>query len=513
MSVSKHVLLAGISAIVLIAAPASARSGVSLDGGGSSLIGPYAAQLWGAHKGSIPTTCYPGTSAISNPPNPTANSSLHDAVQLWDKTSQKTVACSPTTDSPTNAIDTFHYLISNSTGGIKGFFSRDKAQIGTVPSSFVDLGNPWFGFSDAALTNGTATDGTGTSDLEVYNYGGTDAAFNTISFNTNSTTSNVSPYTKPVVRWGALIQLPFSIDPVAISYNASGLDIRTSDGKLHLDKSAYCKIFNHIITDWQNSELEALNNNMPLVSSSTPIHLVGRSDGSGTTSILTRHLENVCSGVSGNKFFLSTNGGADGGFTTYTNLPEGLKTFYVNASLGIALNGSSGGVADAIHANAGAIGYIGADYALPASIAVGSTANGNPAAALLNSHTSTYIDPTATASIAAYASATPPSGAARSNPENWAPFVTDPTAGYPIVGTTNIVLGQIQSPDRVSALVNDGTGSDPEGFLHWYYRANNAVPNDILSPAALGVLPSNWLQAINDTFITNASSLGLNIHN
>ncbi|GAA0528262.1 ABC-type phosphate transport system substrate-binding protein [Rhizomicrobium palustre] len=509
MSVSKHVLLAGISALALITVPASARSGQSLDTGGSSLIGPYAAQLWGAHKGSTPTTCYPGTSAISNPPNPTASSSLHDAVQLWDKTSQKTVACSPATDTPANAIDTFHYLISNSTGGIKGFFSRDKAQLGTVPSGFVDLGNPFFGFSDAALTNGTAGD----SDIEVYNNGGTDAAFNTISFRTDNTASNVSPYMKPAARWGALIQLPFSIDPVAVSYNASGLNIATSDSKLHLDKSAYCKIFNHIITDWQNAELTALNNGTPLVSSSTPIQLVGRSDGSGTTSILTRHLANVCSGVTGNKFFLSTNGGADGGFKTYTNLPEGLKSYYVNSTKGIVLNGSSGGVADAIHANAGTIGYIGADYALPASVAVGSTPNGNPAAALLNSHTSTYVDPTAADAIAAYATATPPSGSARSNPENWAPFVTDPTAGYPIVGTTNIVLGTVYSADRVSALVNDGSGSDPEGFLHWYYRANNSVPNAILEPAALGVLPSNWLQAINDTFITNTSGLNLNIHN
>ena len=493
-------LMTSVSALMLAGAFATSASATNLSTGGSSLIAPYIAQVWGARTGSNPTTPYPGTSSISSPVN------TADHVQLWNSATsspygtQKLIASSPDTDSSPNSVDTFNYLSSNSTGGIRGFFSADKTRLGSdganAPSGFSQLGVPYLGLADAALT---------AEDINVYNNGGTDSAFNTISFRTDSTASNTSPYMRPAARWGALIQMPFSVDPVAFGYNPTNLNIATADGKLHLDKAAYCGIFNGSITNWNDSHLQALNGGTQL-NSNLAIKLVGRTPGSGTTSIFTRHLADVCSSSAGyysgtNHYYLDSTG-ADG-FVGYTTLPGGVAFYHTNSS--------SGGVATDLGTVTGTIGYIGADFVDPANSSTQATTYTIPAASLQVGSGSTFVQPTAANAVTAYNTASPPSGSDRADPSKWVAFVTNPSTGYPVVGTTNVVMGTCYASARLNTLINDGSGSTPEGFLHWYYRNTNTIPGDILSNAALGTLPAAWNTAINETFITNTSGLNLNI--
>lgn len=511
---SKKLLLVSASALLLaaaVAAPASARNSVNMSTGGSSLIAPYIAQIWGARAGSTPTTPYPGTSAISNPAN------ASDKVQFWTSSSQKKVGSSPVTDG-SNTLDSFNYLSSNSTGGIKGFFSGSKSNLGTAPAGFTNLQSSiFFSLSDAALTKSGCTDegnagngyvGSCTADIDVYYHGGVN---NGLTYVAPGKTPAAGQYYTPVTLFGNLIQIPFSIDPVAFAYNPTNLTINTADSKLHLDKAAYCGIFNGQITNWNDSRLTALNGGTQL-NANLPITLVGRTDGSGTTTIFTRHLENVCSNSA---YYTGTNNYVMGaGLTNYANLPSAV-TFTKGAG--------SGDVANAVNNTAGAIGYIGADYVDPAVNNTQVVSFALPAASLQIGTTSTYAQPTAADAVAAFGSVAPPSNATdAADQTKWAPFVTDPSAGYPVIGTTNILLGTVYCGSACDsfnfnyydALTSTGSGgSNPVGFLRWYYDSSNTTVSTILGNAALGAMPSSWNSAIIDTFVTNASGYNLQIHN
>ena len=132
-------------------------------------------------------------------------------------------------------------------------------------------------------------------------------------------------YSKAKQRCGSdASNLPVVFGPLAITYNLNAVD------RLVLDAPTLAKIFNGTITRWDDPAIKALNGEeMP----SEPIHVVFRSDASGTTDNFQQYLEAASNGAWGKgtgKWFSGGVGqpapGNEGTSTTVKNT-EGAITY------------------------------------------------------------------------------------------------------------------------------------------------------------------------------------------
>jgi len=85
--------------------------------------------------------------------------------------------------------------------------------------------------------------------------------------------------------------LPVVFGPIAIAYNVAGVD------NLILDGPTTAKIFNGAITSWDDPAVQALNPGAALPAG--PIHVVFRSDESGTTDNFQQYLDGASDGAWG----------------------------------------------------------------------------------------------------------------------------------------------------------------------------------------------------------------------
>jgi phosphate transport system substrate-binding protein len=83
--------------------------------------------------------------------------------------------------------------------------------------------------------------------------------------------------------------LPVVFGPIAITYNVAGVD------GLVLDAATAAKIFNGAITSWDDPAIKALNGSATLPAE--PIHVVFRSDESGTTDNFQKYLDFASDGA------------------------------------------------------------------------------------------------------------------------------------------------------------------------------------------------------------------------
>ncbi len=99
--------------------------------------------------------------------------------------------------------------------------------------------------------------------------------------------------------------LPTVFGPIAITYNVNGVT------SLNLDGATAAKIFNGAITTWNDPAIAALNSgaNLP----ATPIHVVFRSDQSGTTDNFQQYLDVASGGAWGKGAGKTFNGGVGEG--------------------------------------------------------------------------------------------------------------------------------------------------------------------------------------------------------
>lgn len=124
--------------------------------------------------------------------------------------------------------------------------------------------------------------------------------------------------------------LPVVFGPLAITYNLAAVD------SLVLDAPTLAKIFNGTITRWDDPALASLNASMP----AEDIHVIYRSDGSGTTDNFQAYLQSASGGA--------WNKGAGKAF---------------NGGVGTGAVGNTG-IAAAVKNTEGAIGYTELSYAL-----------------------------------------------------------------------------------------------------------------------------------------------------
>lgn len=544
-----------VSGAVGFAATADAATN-KIYGGGSSLIAPYARQAEDCYgqPAQLVTKAVPPVLTSITPFNYTGNPAPFD--------------CSTQHVSATREI---RYISTGSGTGVNAVYSNDPSLYGDVDPN--TAGNQFYpgvqyGFSDTSLDS---------NDVNVYNNGGGGAGTHVGITVKDQAGGGGGTYDNPFVKFGPLVQFPVLIAPVAIVYDPVYKKVRQGDnsvkeykfyinaaradgsGGLRLDADTYCKIFNGQITNWNDPALKALNGNKPLKdptdptkvgSWSVPMQIVGRFESSGTTSIFTRHMAAVCSGLGGNAYADATttlpaslhtaNGGTGAHYdkNTANDLPvtgEALGQF--------TLADGNDGVAKYVdftvdpgpdtgdNVTQGRIAYAGADYALPGAV-------NNPSSPAIGLYALNSADlknsggrfkaPTPANALTAFGSLAPPqslanghydSGSAdphhRANPQDWVEpasknsVLANPDAanGYPIVGTTNFLGYQCYATNANRAVVN--------GLMDWYMSENVVSQSTLglLAKAGLAPLPKPWRVAIRDTFTSNTSGLNLNFAN
>ncbi|MEN5314752.1 substrate-binding domain-containing protein [Pseudomonas koreensis] len=256
--------------------------------------------------------------------------------------------------------------------------------------------------------------------------------------------------------YGPLIQLPSVATSVAIPYKKAG------QTALNLTSTQLCDAFSGAKTTWG-----ALLG----TADTTPIRVVYRNVSSGTSEILTRHLNSIC----------PTQFATNSTFTS-ARLPAG-STLPSNW-VGVA---GTADVATQVNAVDGSIGYVGPDGVNAASNAVVARVNG--------------VQPTtANVSLALGSAALPTTP---SNPSQWVPVVPNPASGYPIVAYTNFIFGQCYKDATVAA--------DVKAFLTTHY--SNPGNNAATVAHSFTPVPTNWKAAVTANFVTNTSGNNLDINN
>ncbi|MDF5710905.1 MAG: substrate-binding domain-containing protein [Nostoc sp. S4] len=245
--------------------------------------------------------------------------------------------------------DTFRYASVGSGAGITAFFSQTPPPASPGPTILAPVS---FAASDDPLAGTqieqTVTTGTG----------------------------------KP--NSGKAIQVPVVGVGITLSYNSSGLTIPA--GGLKLSRKSYCGILNGAIVNWNDASIKA-DNGGAVIAANLPIKVVRRSDNSGSTFVLSTHLNTACQ-TAATKGLPAANvwNRGVGSISTSGTVPPTppANTVVWPASFLSATGG--GGVATAIKNNSGAIGYVDSATRL---------ANSLPAA-LLQNKANAYVGPTTT---------------------------------------------------------------------------------------------------------------------
>ncbi|WP_116139947.1 substrate-binding domain-containing protein [Trinickia diaoshuihuensis] len=321
------------------------------------------------------------------------------------------------------------------------------------------------------------------------------------------TTAQISAYKSGLATAdGPLIQIPYVVTPITVPVVngpavTSTTTPQTTPGQAHsiaLNDDDLCGIFSGGIKDWNaviNPETGSAYS-----STSSPIKVVYRLDGSGTTELLTRHLAAVCPSSS------KTAAGVTfvDGLTFANNFSGGtVPSNFVGAT-------GSGGVRSALlsyqtSGTQAAVAYLSPDYTntfLAPSSSSASTALA--VASLYNKVDTHYYAPTAAnASLAVSSAAAPNSKALASSPAQWVPASGNPSTGYPVSGTSEILVSQCYAASGVTTAVHD--------FLtHHYTDASFA---SIVHGNGFDTVPAGYQTAIQADFLSNTSGYNLDIGN
>jgi phosphate transport system substrate-binding protein len=300
---------------------------------------------------------------------------------------------------------------------------------------------------------------------------------------------------------GPLIQLPYIVTPITIPLvNApAGTGPQTTTGQANsvaLNDSDLCGIFSGKLTDWS----QVTNPDNGSFYAAGPITVVVRGDGSGTTDLLTRHLASgVCT--------TGTGGNSNIAFTetqTFkaTLFPSGLPTNFVQAT-------GSGGVVTALKnlGTAAGVGYLSPDYTnsfLATSTSAPAATNALAVASLFNTSTGADVVPTYQNATLALGTVALPSNPA--DQTQWVPNSANPSTGYPISGTSQIIVSQCYANHSNSPTVN----ASVVDFLNLHY--NNASNAAILHGNGFDTVPASYATAITNDFL-KSNTQRLNIGN
>ena len=222
----------------------------------------------------------------------------------------------------------------------------------------------------------------------------------------------------------SVVQIPTTLGVVAIAYNVSGLD------KLQLDGPTLAAIYLGQIKKWNDQAIAVLNSGAKLPS--TPITVVHRSDGSGTTYHFTDYLAKV-----------------SGDWKTKVGVSKSVQW-----PAGIGGKGNDG-VAQAINQTDGAIGYVELAYVVQA----------NMHQAFLKNRNGNFVQASVAGATAAAAQNTSVS------PINFS--ITDEAGDttYPIAGFSWIILR--------ASISDAGKGKAVVFLLKWLVTSGQSYGRDL----------------------------------
>jgi phosphate transport system substrate-binding protein len=324
---------------------------------------------------------------------------------------------------------------SASTGSSASASSSAAASAGASASGTINAAGSTFqtNFQQAAISGFKSVDPGVTVN---YGGGGSGAGRTALYSNTVLFAGSDSPIPaaeKSKVPAGkTVLYFPVQVGPIAMAYNLSGVT------GLKLDATTLAGIFQGTIKTWNDPAIKALNPGASLPS--TPITIVVRSDSSGTTANFSQYLVDAA----GSAWKLGT--------ASTISFP---KTAH-------AANGGSG-VAQAIKATSGSIGYV--DYST-------ATASGLSSATVKNK-AGDYVAPSPTSAAAAASQVTPSADLT---------FLTVDQAGagsYPIT---------YQSWDLVYA---EQPNANDAALLKAYLGYLLGAGQQLLTPLNLSPLPSS----------------------
>lgn len=574
----RSILLIGTTAasIIGVAAPASA---INLYAGGATLPAQYvrqAADCWG-QKVDLAFRATTATTPIANFNNGTFNCDEANGGFI------------------VSPGDTIYYIGTGSGRGVMGFFTHTAEGPGTNPA--VDdpdwLGTPAapaiyatkvsFTDTDAGVPEaeiGAADDST-PATVGIYTNGG---LITRSGLTARILAPNIAPtpgavpveYINPRQNFGRAIQVPILIAPVSVAYDpvykkvvsAAGVVTEyryllptprgNGSGGLDLTRVQYCNLFNGVYTSLGDLRAlgilnKATTDPQNLASfDATPLFIVGRSDGSGTTSIFSRNLSAVC--------------GADTPATNkYPDAADTLPAALRNSLTAPVVNG--GGIYNKSLANTPApnevvgkftiadgndgvskyldfttvpaagtelsqarFGYVGADYALPyVTNTVQNTFGLNTAD--LQNKSGNFVAPSGQGALNAYRGLRAPQSNSfggfdaaqpgdRLDPSTgdrqWVQRasktspVADPapagtTSQYPISGTTQVLVYQCYARPAVTVPATPSDASRIRSFFNWYWSADavNDSGAGLIGAAGFAPMPRAFRTAMIETFITN----------
>ncbi|MBA0434573.1 alkaline phosphatase [Stenotrophomonas maltophilia] len=338
----------------------------------------------------------------------------------------------------------FSYVVLGSGNGKRAFLNNEPALLQTT-------GTVHYAGSDAVLTS---------TELAAYN-----STYN--SYGSGN-------------AYGPLIQIPVALAPIIVPFNKPG-------GVLDLTVSQLCGVFSGRITRWDQ---------LPAGGRTGQITVVYRAESSGSSEILTRFLTAACqtSDVSGTTL-KSSGWGLVPSFSvqpTFANLFVGNT---VPSNFMAAPGPGDVALYNAVLVGDGRIGYTGPDVVANLSDAtkVATVKGYSPAEVSLQATIETV---------------SPPTGAAANDPANWVPVFGNPSVGYPIVGLTNLIIGQCYQ--------NRMVGNSLRRFLLTHYGSAQVGGveqgrNDVaVRSHGFYPLPTSWRDAIRTRFALAGNAAGLN---
>ncbi len=401
-------------------------------------------------------------------------------------------ALAPTTNiyvnSTSGAAGEVFYNADGSGNGQKAFLTQDA----TVHSQ--RTGSVHFGASDAYLSAAQVAcwaNGSSTSDCATALY----------------TTGSALTVGGGQATGGPIIQIPAFGTPVAIAHTILYSKAVT------LDDNDLCGIFSGKITNF--SQTENVPGSTHPAALNGAVTVVVRSDGSGTSFLMTQHLAKVCTSAntaSGVTFVATKQ------FNTV--FPSGtLPSNFVSAS-------GSGAVAAKLITVTNAIAYLTPDYtsAAPSSVPNSSgtinawTPNTSSpylnlkTAKIYNTHQAKAYAPNAGGTTLALKSPNLSSGDTQAqvpsslvdalNPTKWIPIVADPLQGYPIVGYTTLEFAQCYA--------NSAIANEIKAWIGQLYGAGNKTN---LTKEGFVAAPAGYGASIVKAFTKNTFGFNLDIQN
>ncbi|BAX61429.1 substrate-binding domain-containing protein [Burkholderia stabilis] len=326
------------------------------------------------------------------------------------------------------------------------------------------------------------------------------------------TTYQVTSYQANVgTTSGPLIQIPYIVTPITVPVVngpavTSTTTPQTTPGQAHsiaLDDDDLCGIFSGKLTNWnqitnpETGSVYVLNE---------PIKVVYRSDGSGTTELLTRHLAAVCTTVN-----TATGATFVDSLTFSASFPGGvMPANFIAATYSLGVRNA---LSSSIGTAFGYVAYLSPNYTntflAPSSTVVTSAgALQLPVASLVNAKNGVYYAPTYANATMGLGTITPPMiRPTAANPVNWVDTrgssVRNPTSGYPVSGMSYIILSQCYADPAVGTAMHD--------FLNAHYT--NASFASIVRGNGFDTVPVTFQRAIANDFLSNVSTWNFDIGN